>query len=75
MPEGMNLEVAHRLSEQERADRTRRRWQEVLEILEVLVLVAVGQRFAVRGVRIGVNTLAVGLLLYGLAAVATLPRL
>ena len=38
MPEGMNLEVAHKLSEHERADRARRRWQEVVEILEVLVL-------------------------------------
>ena len=36
MPEGMNLEVAHKLSE--RAERTKRRWQEVVEVLEVLAL-------------------------------------
>jgi hypothetical protein len=41
----------------------------------VLFLVAVGQRFRVRGVRIGVNALAVGLLVYGLVTVSTLPRL
>ena len=41
----------------------------------VLFLVAVGQRFKVRGVRIGANTLAVGLLAYGLFTVSTLPRL
>jgi hypothetical protein len=38
MPEGMNLEVAHKLSEREKADRARHRWQEVAEVLEVLVL-------------------------------------
>ena len=38
MPEGMNVEVAHKLSEHERADRAKHRWQEVLEVLEVLVL-------------------------------------
>jgi hypothetical protein len=38
MPEGMNIEVAHKLSEHERADRHKRRWEEVFEILEVLVL-------------------------------------
>jgi hypothetical protein len=38
MPEGMNVEVAHKLSERERADRVRHRWQEVAEVLEVLVL-------------------------------------
>jgi hypothetical protein len=38
MPEGMNVHVAHKLSEQERADRAKRRWQEVVEILEVLAL-------------------------------------
>jgi hypothetical protein len=38
MPEGMNLEVAHKLSEQEQADRAKRRWEEVVEIVEVLVL-------------------------------------
>jgi hypothetical protein len=38
MPEGMNLEVAHKLSEQEKADRARHRWEEIVEIVEVLVL-------------------------------------
>jgi hypothetical protein len=41
----------------------------------VLFLVAVGQRFRVRGVRLGVMALAVGLLGYGLHTVSTLPRL
>ena len=38
MPEGMNVEVAHKLSEHERGDRAKHRWQEVVEVLEVLVL-------------------------------------
>ena len=38
MPEGMNLEVAHKLSEQEKTDRHKRRWEEVAEIVEVLFL-------------------------------------
>ena len=41
----------------------------------VLFLVAVGQRFKLLGVRIGAPGLAVGLLVYGLVAAATLPRL
>jgi hypothetical protein len=40
MPEGMNIEVAHKLSEQEKADRAKHRWEEVIEVLEVLVLAA-----------------------------------
>jgi hypothetical protein len=40
MPEQMNVEVAHRLSEREKAAREQRRWEEVLEILEVLLLAA-----------------------------------
>jgi hypothetical protein len=32
MPEGMNIEVAHKLSEHERADRHKQRWEEVFEI-------------------------------------------
>jgi hypothetical protein len=35
----------------------------------------VAQRFSTRGVRIGANAVAVGLLVYGLAVVSTLPRL
>jgi hypothetical protein len=38
MPEGMNVELAHKLSEQEKADRHKHRWEEVLEIAEVLLL-------------------------------------
>ena len=38
MPEGMNVEVAHKLSEQEKTDRHKRRWEEVAEIVEVLFL-------------------------------------
>ena len=38
MPEQMNVEVAHRLSEQEKADRQKHRWEQVIEILEVVVL-------------------------------------
>jgi len=38
MPEQMNVEVAHKLSEREQAAREKRRWEEVLEILEVVVL-------------------------------------
>jgi hypothetical protein len=40
MPEQMNVEVAHKLSEREQAAREKRRWEEVLEILEVLLLAA-----------------------------------
>jgi hypothetical protein len=38
MPEGMNVQVAHKLSEHQSADRAKRRWQEIAEVLEVLVL-------------------------------------
>lgn len=38
MPEGMNVEVAHKLSEREQAAREKRRWEQVIEILEVVVL-------------------------------------
>jgi len=41
----------------------------------VLFLVAVGQRFKVRGVRIAANAVAVGLLAYALFTVSTLPGL
>ena len=34
----MNIEVAHKLSEQDRVDRAKRRWEEIIEILEVLIL-------------------------------------
>jgi hypothetical protein len=38
MPEEMNVELAHKLSEREHTARKKRRWEEVVEILEVLVL-------------------------------------
>jgi hypothetical protein len=38
MPEGTNIQAAHKLSERDRANRARHRWQEVAEVLEVLVL-------------------------------------
>jgi hypothetical protein len=38
MPEQMNVEIAHKLSERENAAGEKRRWDEVLEILEVVVL-------------------------------------
>jgi hypothetical protein len=38
MPEQMNVEVAHKLSEREHAAREKRRWEQVIEILEVVVL-------------------------------------
>jgi hypothetical protein len=38
MPEQMNIEVAHKLSEAEHTAREKRRWEQVLEILEVVVL-------------------------------------
>ena len=38
MPEQMNVEVAHKLSERESKAGEKRRWEEVLEILEVVLL-------------------------------------
>jgi hypothetical protein len=38
MPEQMNIEVAHKLSEREKTAAEKRRWEGVLEILEVVVL-------------------------------------
>ena len=38
MPEQMNVEVAHKLSERDEAAGAKRRWEEVIEILEVVVL-------------------------------------
>jgi hypothetical protein len=38
MPEDMNLEVAHKLTEREQPVRESRRWEEVIEILGVLLL-------------------------------------
>jgi hypothetical protein len=38
MPEQMNVEVAHKLSEHDTAAREKHRWEEAIEILEVVVL-------------------------------------
>jgi hypothetical protein len=38
MPEQMNVEVAHKLSEREQAAGKKDRWEEVIEILEVVLL-------------------------------------
>jgi hypothetical protein len=38
MPEQMNVEVAHKLSEREQAAGEKRRWEQAIEILEVAVL-------------------------------------
>ena len=41
MPEGMNVEIAHKLTEKEGHDRHRRRWEEFVEIVEAVVLALV----------------------------------
>ena len=38
MPEQMNVEVAHKLSEREATAREKHRWEEIIEIVEVVVL-------------------------------------
>jgi hypothetical protein len=38
VPEQMNVEVAHKLSEREKTASEKRRWEEVVEILEVVML-------------------------------------
>jgi len=38
VPEGLNVEVARKLTEKEDAERRKHRWEEVVEIIEVLVL-------------------------------------
>ena len=39
MPEGLNVELAHKLTEQEEeAEHRKHRWEEVAEVIEVLVL-------------------------------------
>jgi hypothetical protein len=35
MPEGLNVEVAHKLSEQEESERRKHRWEEIAEVIEV----------------------------------------
>ena len=38
MPEGLNIEIAHKLSEQEESEQRKHRWQEIAEVIEVLIL-------------------------------------
>jgi hypothetical protein len=38
MPEQVNVEVAHKLSDRDRSARQKRRWEEVVEILEMVML-------------------------------------
>jgi hypothetical protein len=39
VPEGLNVELAHKLTEkEEEAERRKHRWEEVVEVIEVLVL-------------------------------------
>jgi hypothetical protein len=38
VPEGLNVEVARKLTEKEEAARRKHRWEEVVEVIEVLVL-------------------------------------
>jgi hypothetical protein len=72
----LNAQAAATFEEGTAARETADRYVRVTVLFAlVLFLVAVGQRFRVRGVRIGVNTLAVGLLAYGMYAAVTLPRL
>ena len=41
MPEGMNVEVAHKLSEHETSGAHRGRWHELVEVVEVAILAIV----------------------------------
>jgi hypothetical protein len=38
VPEGLNIEIAHKLTEKEETERRKHRWEEVVEVIEVLVL-------------------------------------
>jgi hypothetical protein len=51
MPEGMNAEVAHKLSEPESADKHRGRWHEYVEIAEVILLAIVAVMTAWTGLQ------------------------
>jgi hypothetical protein len=41
VPEGMNVEIAHKLTEHEKHLRDKRGWEEFVEILEAVVLALV----------------------------------
>ena len=51
MPEGMNVEVAHKLSEQETSGAHRGRWHELLEVVEVVILAIVAVATAWSGLQ------------------------
>ncbi len=51
MPEGMNVEVAHKLSEQEISGAHRGRWHELLEVVEVAILAIVAVATAWSGLQ------------------------
>ena len=51
MPEGMNVEVAHKLSEQETPGAHRGRWHELVEVVEVVILAVVAVATAWSGLQ------------------------
>jgi hypothetical protein len=74
--ERVNAQAADDFEEGTAARETADRYVRVTVLFAlVLFLVAVAQRFRTRGVRIGANAVAVGLLVYGLYTVSTLPRM
>ena len=74
--ERLNAEASATFDEGTEARETADRYVRVTVLFAlVLFLVALGQRFKVRGVRLGAMAVAGGLLAYGLYTVSTLPRL
>src|SRR5215471_20992392 len=51
MPEGMNVEVAHQLSEQEHPDKRHGHWHELIEMAEVVILAVVAVMTAWSGLQ------------------------
>ena len=49
MPEGVNLELAHKLSELDVSEKRRERWLQLLEVVEVVLLAVVAVATAWRG--------------------------
>lgn len=49
MPEGMNVEISHKLSEQEEEEQRKERWEALVEIIEVAVLALVAMATAWSG--------------------------
>jgi hypothetical protein len=73
--EQLNAQASHDFEEGTATRETADRYVRVTVLFAlVLFLIAVAQRFRTRGVRIGANALAIGLLVYGLYTVSTLPR-